>query len=136
VLDAVQIEMLEGMANHQRSALSFQRMETLRARSKGVVAVIPPWNFPMAIPAGGVAAALAAGNCVILKPASDTVLVAWELARCFWGGGVPREALQLMPCSGGGVGAELAAHPGVDAVILTGGTATALRAIRPSPMSS
>lgn len=126
-------EAIDFIELYRRSALLFQRMGTLRARPKGVVAVIPPWNFPIAIPAGGVAAALAAGNCVILKPASDTVLVAWELARCFWDGGVPREALQLMPCSGGGVGADLAAHPGVDAVILTGGTATALRMLERRP---
>ncbi len=126
-------EAIDFLDLYRRSALSFQRMETLRARPRGVVAVISPWNFPIAIPAGGVAAALAAGNRVILKPASDTVLVAWELARCFWDGGVPREALQLLPCPGGGVGAELAAHPGVDAVILTGGTATALRMLQRRP---
>jgi RHH-type proline utilization regulon transcriptional repressor/proline dehydrogenase/delta 1-pyrroline-5-carboxylate dehydrogenase len=112
---------------YRRSALRLQRQRTLRARPKGVVAVIPPWNFPIAIPAGGVAAALAAGNCVILKPASDAVLVAWEVARCFWDGGVPMEALQFMPCSGSGVGARLAAAPEVDAVVLTGGTETARR---------
>ena len=54
---------------------------------KGVVAVVSPWNFPIAIPCGGVAAALAAGNTVILKPASDAVLMAWELCQCFWRGG-------------------------------------------------
>jgi len=118
---------------YRRSALFFQRMESLEARPKGVVAVIPPWNFPIAIPSGGVAAALAAGNCVILKPASDAVLVAWEVVQCFWEGGVPREALQLIPCSGSGVGAKLAADPGVDAVILTGGTETALRMLGTRP---
>ena len=60
---------------------SSHRMPRLRARGKGVVAVVSPWNFPIAIPCGGVAAALAAGNTVILKPASDTVLVAHELCR-------------------------------------------------------
>ncbi len=126
-------EAIDFLELYRRSALFFQRMPTLSARPKGVVAVTPPWNFPIAIPAGGVAAALAAGNCVILKPASDTVLVAWEVAKCFWDGGVPREALQFMPCAGSGVGAKLAAHPGVDAVILTGSTETALRmlAVRP-----
>jgi RHH-type proline utilization regulon transcriptional repressor/proline dehydrogenase/delta 1-pyrroline-5-carboxylate dehydrogenase len=112
---------------YRRCALYFQSLETVSARPKGVVAVIPPWNFPIAIPCGGVAAALAAGNRVILKPASDSVLVAYGLCRCFWEAGVPPEVLQFMPCAGSGVGAQLAAHPGVDAVILTGGTQTARR---------
>ena len=126
-------EAIDFIELYRRSARFLQRLETLSARPKGVVAVIPPWNFPIAIPSGGVAAALAAGNCVILKPASDAVRVGWEVAQCFWEGGVPREALQFLPCSGSGVGAELAAHPGVDAVILTGGTATALRMLARRP---
>ena len=48
-----------------------------------------------------IAPALAAGNTVLLKPASDTVLVAWELCQCFWRAGVSRKALQFVPCSGG-----------------------------------
>jgi len=106
---------------------------TLRATPRGVVVVVPPWNFPIAIPCGGIAAALAAGNTVILKPASDTVLVAWELCQCFWRGGVPKAALQFAPCPGRGAGAKLVAHPGVDAVILTGGTDTALRMLKARP---
>ena len=80
--------------------------------------------------AGGVAAALAAGNAVILKPASDTVLTAHRLCRCFWEAGVPREALQLLPGPGGSVGQRLATHPDVDTVILTGGTETARQILR------
>ena len=52
-----------------------------RPQGRGVVVVVSPWNFPLAIPCGGVAAALAAGNTVILKPASDTVLIAYLLCR-------------------------------------------------------
>jgi RHH-type proline utilization regulon transcriptional repressor/proline dehydrogenase/delta 1-pyrroline-5-carboxylate dehydrogenase len=126
-------EAIDFLELYRRSALFFQRVDTLTARPKGVVAVIAPWNFPIAIPCGGVAAALAAGNCVILKPASDTVLVAWELCKCFWDGGVPREVLQFMPGSGSGVGAKLAAAPEVDAVILTGGTDTARKMLAARP---
>jgi RHH-type proline utilization regulon transcriptional repressor/proline dehydrogenase/delta 1-pyrroline-5-carboxylate dehydrogenase len=79
------------------------------------------------------AAALAAGNTVILKPASDTVLVAWELCQCFWRGGVPRAALQFLPCPGRGAGQQLVTHREVDAVILTGGTDTALRLLQARP---
>jgi RHH-type proline utilization regulon transcriptional repressor/proline dehydrogenase/delta 1-pyrroline-5-carboxylate dehydrogenase len=111
----------------------FEGVPGLRATPRGVVVVVPPWNFPLAIPCGGVAAALAAGNTVILKPASDTVLVAWELCQCFWRAGVPKTALQFAPCPGGGAGAHLIRHPDVDAVILTGGTATALRMLAMRP---
>ena len=126
-------EAIDFLELYRRSALFFHRLATLQARPKGVVAVIPPWNFPIAIPCGGIAAALAAGNCVILKPASDTVLVAWKLCKSFWDAGVPREALQFIPCAGGGVGSELAVDPGVDAVVLTGDTATALRMLNRRP---
>jgi len=100
---------------------------------RGVAVVVSPWNFPLAIPCGGVAAALAAGNAVILKPASDTVLIAYLLCECFWRAGVPRTALQFAPCSGATVGGRLVAHDAVDAVILTGGTSTALEMLRRKP---
>lgn len=102
-------------------------------QGRGVVVVVSPWNFPLAIPCGGIAAALAAGNTVILKPASDTVLVAYRLCQCFWQAGVPKTALQFMPCSGSTVGQKLVTHPDVDTVILTGGTDTALRMLKAKP---
>jgi RHH-type proline utilization regulon transcriptional repressor/proline dehydrogenase/delta 1-pyrroline-5-carboxylate dehydrogenase len=103
------------------------------ARGRGVVVVVSPWNFPLAIPCGGIVAALAAGNTVIFKPASDTVLIAYELCRCFWEAGVPKTALQFAPCSGGSVGQQLVTHDAVDGVILTGGTETALRMLAAKP---
>jgi RHH-type proline utilization regulon transcriptional repressor/proline dehydrogenase/delta 1-pyrroline-5-carboxylate dehydrogenase len=126
-------EAIDFVEYYRRVVLAFHRMPNLRARGKGVVAVVPPWNFPIAIPCGGVASALAAGNSVILKPASDTVLVAYEFCQCFWRAGVPRQALQFMPCSGVGVGSKLVSHPEVDVVILTGGTETAFRMLRQKP---
>lgn len=116
-----------------RSARAFFELPGITATGKGVVVVVSPWNFPIAIPCGGVAAALAAGNTVILKPASDAVLPAWELCQCFWRGGVSKKALQFVPCSGGKEGAQLVQHPQVDAVILTGGTETALTMLRAKP---
>jgi len=111
----------------------FRALSSVEATAKGVVAVVPPWNFPIAIPCGGVAAALAAGNTVILKPASNTVLVAYELCKSFWRGGVPKQALQFAPCSGAREGARLVASADVDVVILTGGTDTALRMLEARP---
>ena len=107
--------------------------DTIRAEGQGVVAVVSPWNFPIAIPCGGVAAALAAGNTVILKPASDTVLPAWLLCQCFWDAGVPQEALQFLPCKGSTAGQHLITNPDVDVVILTGGTETAIRMLDAKP---
>jgi RHH-type proline utilization regulon transcriptional repressor/proline dehydrogenase/delta 1-pyrroline-5-carboxylate dehydrogenase len=111
----------------------FEELPELSASPAGVVVVVPPWNFPIAIPCGGVAAALAAGNTVILKPASHTVLVAWELCQCFWRAGVSRRTLQFLPCPGSGAGARLVSDSRVNAVILTGGTSTALQMLRSRP---
>ncbi len=107
---------------------------SIELHSRGVVAVITPWNFPLAIPCGGIAAALACGNSVILKPASETVLVASLLCQAFWDAGVPRDALQMIPCDDEIAEAGLVANLAVDTVILTGGTSTAKRmlAVRPN----
>jgi len=118
---------------YARSAEQFCELPGNEPRGKGVIVVVSPWNFPLAIPCGGVAAALAAGNTVILKPASDTVLIAYRLCECFWQAGVPKTALQFMPCRGATVGQQLVSHDEVDAVILTGGTETALTMLAAKP---
>jgi RHH-type transcriptional regulator, proline utilization regulon repressor / proline dehydrogenase / delta 1-pyrroline-5-carboxylate dehydrogenase len=92
----------------------------------GTVLVVPPWNFPYAIPAGGVCAALAAGNAVILKPAPESVATAWQLVQQLWRGGVPRDVLQFVPTRDDDNGRRLVTHPDVDAVILTGSFDTAV----------
>jgi RHH-type proline utilization regulon transcriptional repressor/proline dehydrogenase/delta 1-pyrroline-5-carboxylate dehydrogenase len=126
-------EAIDFLEFYRDTARWWQTQPGLVARPKGVVVVVPPWNFPVAIPCGGVAAALAAGNTVIIKPASDTVLVAWEMCQCFWRAGVSRKALQFLPCSGAQEGRRLVNHPQVDAVILTGGTETALTMLADNP---
>ncbi|MFO0922159.1 MAG: bifunctional proline dehydrogenase/L-glutamate gamma-semialdehyde dehydrogenase [Pirellulales bacterium] len=118
---------------YARCALDLYQTEGMRVQPKGTVVVISPWNFPIAIPCGGIAAALAAGNTVVLKPASDTVLPAYVLCQCFWDAGVPREALQLLPCPGSLAGKYLIGDPDVHSVILTGGTDTALRMLGQHP---
>ena len=118
---------------YPRTAQALHDLPNLTARPKGVVAVISPWNFPIAIPCGGVAAALAAGNTVLLKPASDTLLPAHLICECFWNAGVPREALQLLPCPGRLAGKHLVESDDVDVVILTGGTETAQTMLRAKP---
>ncbi len=91
----------------------------------GTVLVTPPWNFPYAIPCGGILAALAAGNTVILKPAPETVLTAWVMVNALWEGGVPRDVLQFLPCPDNEIGRSLVTDPRVGAVILTGAYETA-----------
>lgn len=115
------------------SAKAFDAIGSVSARGKGVGVVIAPWNFPVAIPCGGIAVALAAGNTVIFKPASDAVLTAWELCNCFWRAGVSRNVLQFVPCNGSAVGARLTGHVNVDFVILTGGTDTGLCMLEKTP---
>jgi RHH-type proline utilization regulon transcriptional repressor/proline dehydrogenase/delta 1-pyrroline-5-carboxylate dehydrogenase len=106
----------------------------LRAAALGAVVVAPPWNFPYAIPAGGVLAALVAGNSVILKPAPETGTTARLLAEQLWEAGVPRDVLHFFPCDDGDTGKALITDPRVTAVVLTGGweTAKLFRSWRPS----
>lgn len=126
-------EAIDFVEFYRSAARRYFELDSVTAKPVGTVVVVPPWNFPIAIPCGGIAAALAAGNCVILKPASDTVLVAWELCQCFWRAGVSQKTLQFLPCPGSGAGSELVSHPGVNAVVLTGGTDTALRMLKQKP---
>jgi len=118
---------------YPHSAAAFAAIPTLQARGKGVGVVVSPWNFPIAIPCGGIVAALAAGNTVVFKPSSDAVLPAWVLCQAFWQAGVSRRVLQFLPCAGGATGSHLVGHPGVDFVILTGGTDTGLAMLRQKP---
>jgi RHH-type transcriptional regulator, proline utilization regulon repressor / proline dehydrogenase / delta 1-pyrroline-5-carboxylate dehydrogenase len=90
----------------------------------GLVVCISPWNFPLAIFMGQIAAALAAGNSVIAKPAEETPLIAAEAVRALHDAGIPHEALQLMP-GAGEVGAALVADPRVQGVVFTGSTPVA-----------
>lgn len=95
--------------------------------------VTPPWNFPIAIPAGGVLAALAAGSGVVFKPAPQARRCAAVVAEALWQAGVPRDVLALVDIDEGGLGQALISHPAVDRVILTGSweTAALFRSWRP-----
>ncbi len=94
-------------------------------RPLGPVVCISPWNFPLAIFTGQVAAALAAGNTVLAKPAEQTPLVAAEAVRLLWEAGVPRAAVQLLPGRGETVGAALVGDARVQGVMFTGSTEVA-----------
>ncbi|MGF1595227.1 MAG: bifunctional proline dehydrogenase/L-glutamate gamma-semialdehyde dehydrogenase PutA, partial [Kiloniellaceae bacterium] len=92
---------------------------------RGVFLCISPWNFPLAIFTGQVAAALAAGNAVIAKPAEQTGLIAAEAVKILHRAGVPGDALHLLPGDGPGIAAPLVADPRVAGVAFTGSTETA-----------
>jgi RHH-type proline utilization regulon transcriptional repressor/proline dehydrogenase/delta 1-pyrroline-5-carboxylate dehydrogenase len=114
------------------SAYRFHDLKNVRVRGKGVGVVISPWNFPIAIPCGGIVASLAAGNTVLFKPSSDAVHVGWTLCQCFWRAGVSRKVLQFVPCTGGTI-RSLVNHPKVNFIILTGGTPTGMAILKQRP---
>ncbi|MCY7308329.1 MAG: L-glutamate gamma-semialdehyde dehydrogenase [Rhodoferax sp.] len=97
----------------------------LRLVARGPWVCISPWNFPLAIFAGQVAAALATGNTVLAKPAEQTPAVALEMVRLLHAAGVPKAAVQLLHGPGDTVGAALVAAPGVAGVVFTGSTQVA-----------
>ena len=98
---------------------------TLSLTARGVWVCISPWNFPLAIFVGQVAAALATGNAVLAKPAEQTPGVAQVAVQLLHAAGVPVDALQLAHGAGETVGAALVAHPGVAGVVFTGSTQVA-----------
>ncbi len=106
-------------------ALDLDSRPTARFEPLGVIAVVPPWNFPVAIPAGGVLAALAAGNGVVFKPAPETPRCAEIVAECCWAAGVPAPLLQYVRTRDDHIGRHLLTHPSIAAVILTGAYDTA-----------
>ena len=102
----------------------FAALDDIEMKAKGTVLVLSPWNFPCAIPCGGVVAALASGNTCILKPATVAAPVAWLFAKAFWEAGVPKDALQVVITNREAT-PLLTSSPVVKHIILTGGTETA-----------
>lgn len=98
---------------------------TLQLRGRGVFACISPWNFPLAIFTGQVAAALVAGNAVLAKPAEQTPLIAHRAVQLLHQAGVPAEVLHYLPGRGETVGAALTGHLRIDGVAFTGSVETA-----------
>jgi predicted delta-1-pyrroline-5-carboxylate dehydrogenase group 2 len=96
---------------------------------RGVVGVISPWNFPLAIPCGMTGGALAAGNAVVLKPAEQSPGCALKLVEALRAGGVPPEAISLLP-GAGETGAQLVADPGVHGIAFTGSLAVGREILR------
>lgn len=131
--DAEVSEAIDFAEYYQRQTLKISLMKDIDWTPKGTVLVVSPWNFPCAIPCGGILASLMAGNCVLFKPSSETILVAWHLVNALWDAGIPKEVLQFIPCAGEGPGSDLIRDPRVNAVVLTGGTETAKKFLSMRP---
>ncbi|MGN6723857.1 MAG: bifunctional proline dehydrogenase/L-glutamate gamma-semialdehyde dehydrogenase [Marmoricola sp.] len=114
-------------------AVALDEVDGARAVPTKLTVVVPPWNFPIAIPAGGVAAALAAGSAVIIKPAPQAARCGSVLVEALWAAGVPRDVLRLVHVPENEVGRALVSSPQVDRLILTGAfdTAALFRRFRP-----
>src|SRR5690606_11291846 len=107
------------------AAAARARLDDPACRARGPVACISPWNFPLAIFTGQVAAALASGNTVLAKPAEQTPLIAAAAAGILQAAGLRPGGLQLLPGAGESVGAALVADPRTQAVLFTGSTQVA-----------
>ncbi|MET4098217.1 RHH-type proline utilization regulon transcriptional repressor/proline dehydrogenase/delta 1-pyrroline-5-carboxylate dehydrogenase [Agrococcus sp. UYP10] len=114
-------------------ARDLDRVDGAVAVPARLIAVTPPWNFPIAIPAGSTLAALASGASVIVKPARATARTGAAMVEALWAAGVPRDVLQLVQLGARELGDALIGDPRVERVILTGGfeTAQGFRRIRP-----
>jgi len=110
----------------------FAALDDVEMKPKGTILVISPWNFPCAIPVGGIVAGLAGGNTVILKPATVAAPVAWMFAKAFWDAGVPKEALQVIITRREAL-KVLTTAPAIRHIILTGGTDTAQNIAKANP---
>lgn len=131
--DAEVSEAIDFIEYYRRCQEAIEALSDLKFSPKGAVLVTSPWNFPCAIPVGGIAAALAAGNSVIFKPAPETVLVGWVVANLFWKAGVSKHVLQFISCEDEPVGTVLIKDKRVKTVILTGSTETAKLFMRMRP---
>ncbi len=120
-------EAVDFAAYYAATARELDRVSGAVFEPSAVTVVAPPWNFPIAIPAGGALAALAAGSGVVLKPAPQARRCAAVIAEALWDAGVPRDLLALVDIDEDALGRELIAHPSVDRVILTGSWETAAR---------
>jgi RHH-type transcriptional regulator, proline utilization regulon repressor / proline dehydrogenase / delta 1-pyrroline-5-carboxylate dehydrogenase len=137
--DADVCEAIDFLEYYAREAIELDRgrslvqapgeRNTMRYAPRGVATVISPWNFPLAIPCGMTAAALAAGNAVVLKPAEQSPGSAGALVDALHEAGVPRDALALLP-GYGEAGAALVRDPRVHVIAFTGSSAVGLEIVR------
>lgn len=103
---------------------------------KGIVGCISPWNFPMAIFTGMCAGPLVTGNIVLAKPAEETSATAYEITKCFWEVGVPKEVFHFLPGLGSEMGEAIVTHPEVSVINFTGSRDVGLSILRKASIVS
>ncbi|PJD95261.1 MAG: proline dehydrogenase [Parachlamydia sp.] len=126
-------EAIDFIEYYRRQAEELIHLHDINWHPKGIVVVAPPWNFPCSIPVGGIAAALATGNCVLFKPAQEAILVGWVLAQALWQAGISQNILQFIPCEDDPVATQLISDQRISTVVLTGATATAKHLLKVRP---
>ena len=126
-------EAIDFAAYYAARALDLDRLDGATFVPARLTVVIPPWNFPVAIPAGSTLAALATGSSVIIKPARRSARSAAVMVEALWEAGIPRDVLRFVQFSDAALGERLISDPRVDQVVLTGGfeTAELFREFRP-----
>ncbi|REJ08356.1 aldehyde dehydrogenase family protein [Microbacterium bovistercoris] len=110
---------------YAESAKNLADVDGAQMHAVGLTVVTPPWNFPVAIPAGSTLSALATGSPVIIKPARQARRSGAVMIEALWEAGVPRDVLQYVQLDGRDLGTQLVSDPAVGRVILTGGFETA-----------
>jgi RHH-type proline utilization regulon transcriptional repressor/proline dehydrogenase/delta 1-pyrroline-5-carboxylate dehydrogenase len=135
LIQEVDVEVSEAIdfANYYAQNILDLEKENIRYKSSGINLVLSPWNFPIAIPIGGVLASLAAGKRVILKPSQNAAASAYLICGCLWRAGVPKSALSFLPANESSLDPFLSKGNVFDAVILTGGTDTAQFLLKRNP---
>ena len=118
---------------YAQSLLEIHQIKGLRSASGGTNLILSPWNFPIAIPAGGILASLACGNTVIIKPAKQSIACACMLVKLMHQAGVPESALYLLPAHASALEPLLSPESAFKSVILTGGTQTAKTLLNSNP---
>ncbi|EPV6929224.1 bifunctional proline dehydrogenase/L-glutamate gamma-semialdehyde dehydrogenase [Campylobacter upsaliensis] len=117
---------------HSLATLQSQNPNTT-FKPKGIGVTIAPWNFPVGISVGTIAAPLAAGNVVLYKPSSLSMLTGYKLCECFWDAGIPRDALIFLPAKGSDISKYILSDEAVKFSILTGGEDTAYAMLKANP---
>lgn len=118
-------EAIDFLHYYPRQYRDILKDSSLQCSPKGVVLITSPWNFPMAIPLGGIVSALICGNTALFKPAPEALFVGRMIAELLWEVGVPKTVLQFIPCKEQELGSALVKDELISTIVLTGSTATA-----------
>lgn len=125
--DAEVSEAIDLVRFYPHSMREFASIPDITCSAQGVVLVVTPWNFPLSIGVGGIAAALCGGNRVVVKPSPLAAPILWEAARAFWDAGVPKQTLQIVLPDSLEAMESMTASPRINHIALTSSTLTAQR---------